>query len=110
MCPAAVASIRLERALALHAPETLFSDAVELLMLANAFRECQREEDCVRVAVLRQFAAVPNRRMDVWSLPKVFHTCGKNCGNSGVSSFSGEKPNKMDVFRLAKVRRIVWFC
>jgi hypothetical protein len=23
--------------------------------------------------------------MHVWSLPKVFHTCGKNCGNSSRS-------------------------
>jgi hypothetical protein len=26
--------------------------------------------------------AAPSRDMRVWSLPKVFHTCGKNCGNS----------------------------
>jgi hypothetical protein len=39
---------------------------------------------CVRVGVLHH----RNRRrpaMYVWSLPRVFHTCGKNCGNSNRS-------------------------
>jgi hypothetical protein len=33
--------------------------------------------------------------MRVWSLPKVFHTCGKNCGKSrrcaNRARFAGEK-------------------
>ena len=33
--------------------------------------------------------------MRVWSLPRVFHTCGKNCGNSRKS--------------MAKIYRIVFF-
>jgi len=54
-------------------------------MLANRFSECQCAGDCVTVGVLtfsRRFRPRLPSRMHVWSLPKVFHNCGKNCGNS----------------------------
>jgi hypothetical protein len=63
----------------------------ERTMLANAFGRCQCGVVCVRVCILQDFSADPAeilRRTPaetgicVWSLPKVFHTCGKNCGNS----------------------------
>src|ERR1700741_3428311 len=50
-------------------------------MLANGFGECQCGMVCARVTVLL-FSPIPAELMCVWSLPKVFHTCGKNCGNS----------------------------
>lgn len=63
-----------------------FFEKTEPLMLANAFAECQRRKVCVRVGVLRLLPIRSLRtRMSVWSLTKVFHTCGKTCGNSGVS-------------------------
>jgi hypothetical protein len=57
-------------------------------MLAKRFAECQ----CA-VTVLQSAASLPLHGgpqdpcspMRLWSLPKVFHTCGKNCGNSSKS-------------------------
>jgi len=49
--------------------------------------------ECVRVGVLLD---LPGRSdfMHLWSLAKVFHTCGKNCGKSsemaGRPQFTGE--------------------
>jgi len=57
----------------------------ELGMLANPFSECQCAGECVRVCLLtfsHRFRQSFPSRMHVWSLPKVFHNCGKNCGNS----------------------------
>jgi len=41
-------------------------------MLANAFQECQRGEDCVRVGLLANSRLTPTDGMYVWSLPKSF--------------------------------------
>ena len=38
--------------------------------------------DCVRVGVLLAAGSGRSDSMRVWSLAKVFHTCGKNCGKS----------------------------
>ena len=47
--------------------------------------------DCVRVGVLLGAHSSRTDSMGVWSLAKVFHTCGKNCGKStridGLSLF-----------------------
>ena len=69
-------------------------------MLANAFGRCQSKVEmqrcqwsmvCAKVGVLQDFSAdlggnssptPAETGICVWSLPKVFHTCGKNCGNS----------------------------
>jgi hypothetical protein len=50
-------------------------------MLAFAFGRCQRTVVCVTVRSPRQLKSCPSKGRCVWSLPKVFHTCGKNCGN-----------------------------
>jgi hypothetical protein len=43
---------------------------------------------CVRVALLYGACLVRTGSMRVRSLPKVFHTCGKNCGKSpGFGAF-----------------------
>jgi hypothetical protein len=69
--------VRLERPLPLHIP----SLGNEPSMLAFAFGRCQCREVCVKVASLQR-RKIPFGALCVWSLPKVFHTCGKNCGNS----------------------------
>jgi hypothetical protein len=65
-------------------------------ILANAFRECQSRRLCVRVGVLHRLGHLQRRgpkNMRIWSLPKVFHTCGKNCGNSrGITSALANNP------------------
>jgi hypothetical protein len=44
--------------------------------------------------------------MCVWSLPKVFHTCGKNCGNSiGSGLLMSPKAAIWRVSRQAKVTK-----
>jgi hypothetical protein len=80
--PLAVTSVGLERALAFHGRP---SYEIEPLMLANAFRQCQSFEVCVTVGVLHSAVPGPGHPMSVRSLPRVFHTCGKNCGNSRTS-------------------------
>jgi hypothetical protein len=59
----------------------------EPTMLANPFGRCQRDGFVLESASFagRQPWSKP---MHVWSLPKVFHTCGKNCGNSLLSRVS----------------------
>ena len=39
-------------------------------------------EECVRVGVLLSAGSGRSDSMRVWSLAKVFHTCGKVCGKS----------------------------
>ena len=41
--------------------------------------------DCVRVGVLLAAGSGRSDSMRVWSLAKVFHTCGKNCGKSNIA-------------------------
>src|SRR5437867_2971817 len=77
--------VRLERALALHG---FPSGENEPTMLANGFRECQSDRSVLESASSsgcsgRTFS------MRVWSLPKVFHTCGKNCGKTPRSAEIG---------------------
>ena len=59
----------------------------EPTMLANGFGRCQRDGFVLESA---SFAGAQPRfkPMHVWSLPKVFHTCGKNCGNALTSKVS----------------------
>src|SRR5262245_31443436 len=108
--------VRLERALSLHANPFAFR-----LTLKAARAESRAEERTeyvservLRVSTRRAFV-LPSRLLQlsqttadgmcVWSLPKVFHTCGKNCGNSTRSvarlSFN---PRFMGVSDVAKVK------
>jgi hypothetical protein len=44
--------------------------------------------------------------MRLWSLPKVFHTCGKNCGKSTKFTIGFEfGPETMRISRSAKAPR-----
>jgi len=52
-------------------------------MVANGFGRCQS------VGFVLEFASfiaptIPGELMRFWSGPRVFHTCGKNCGKSQV--------------------------
>lgn len=50
----------------------------------------------------RTFA--PQTSMSLWSLPRDFHTCGKNCGKSGQTTrLLSISPDFVAFFRLAKL-------
>ena len=79
MRPLAMPRIGLKRALPLH---VTLPKKIEPAMLANGFEECQSEGwNCATVGVLFSLSA-RDLSMQVWSLTKDFHTCGKNCGKS----------------------------
>jgi len=73
----AVASVRLERALAFHA----FTPDAEPTMLATTPESVNRSGLCYSRRPSNRSHGCPTH-MRVWSLPRVFHTCGKNCGKS----------------------------
>src|SRR5262249_15914593 len=81
MRPLAVARIGLER------PNSLGHDIPSIgnepSMLAKGSEKCQSNRRCVTVGVL--LGEAPDRRsnsMQLWSVARVFHTCGKTCGKS----------------------------
>jgi hypothetical protein len=90
----------------------------KLLMVANAFRRCQSEWFVLQSASFNRFLVSDPSPIGcvIWSVPKDFHTCGKNCGKSlefkhllrsgpQLAGFSrGEGPktvSKRDILRLA---------
>jgi hypothetical protein len=92
VCFGSVTPVRLERTFAFH-------------RTANVSERLPRvsiEVDCVTVGVLRSHATPGahncsqprSKPMSVWSLPKVFHTCGKNCGKS--SGFAGAERERAE--------------
>lgn len=108
--PLATPLIRLERSLPLHVDSAGDALANEPTMLANAPEECQSRSQCAtvrpshfgrEVVVFVAFrdpnpgrppaSGPPDDSMRVWSLPLVFHTCGKTCGNSGESLGKGSR-------------------
>src|ERR1700733_3729345 len=61
-------------------------------IVANAFSGCQLRWLLCYSRRPSRLASVPSDHMRVWSLPEVFHTCGKNCGKSQfltIRSYSG---------------------
>src|SRR5436190_23649621 len=73
-------------------------------MLAKGFEECQSgASEYVRVP---SFSG--SNPVQVWSLTRVFHTCGKICGKSRKSHRTGqEKPEMSRIQRRAKVGKPV---
>jgi hypothetical protein len=92
--PLAMTRVGLERALALHEIPSerrlrlarARARENELSIVANAFGTCQSKSFVLQSASFKQFlvlvSASPANRMAIWSVPKVFHTCGKSCGKS----------------------------
>ena len=77
-------AIWLKRAFTLHDCISVSNDPS---MFSKRFEECQRVLSCVTVAVLSQELRSDSQQpiiKCVWSLTKLFHSCGKNCGNPPV--------------------------
>ena len=72
-----MAGVWLERALPFHA----FTPDGEPTMLATASESVNPGGLCYSLRPSSQSRGRP-KDMHVWSLPRVFHTCGKNCGKS----------------------------
>ena len=97
VCACPTAPVRLECPFTLHEiPSTQAAKA----RLTN--RQCYRRRSesvnasgFVLESVLRSARFHRTSGMRVWSLPKVFHTCGKNCGNVR--------------FPEAKLQQTLWF-
>jgi hypothetical protein len=92
------ASIGLKSALTLH---DSLSVSNEPSMLSKRFEGCQRVLSCVTVAVLHRNSGPTlssQSSMRVWSLTKLFHSCGKNCGNPSASRAGVYKPQNPPSF------------
>jgi hypothetical protein len=79
----AVARIRLERPLALHI-SAIPSERNRTVNVSERLQRVSMQSGLcysLRPSPVRDFPRSPPYSMRVWSLPKVFHTCGKSCGN-----------------------------
>jgi hypothetical protein len=100
MSSLSAASIGLKCSLSLHCESFCINNKPS--MVANAFLRCQLARLCVRVGGFRESSPRRSKGMRVWLLPKVFHTCGKNCGNSPSL---GPIPRLTPVFRGSSMGR-----
>ena len=70
----------------LKSPNSLSHDIPSVLRrtvnVSERVRGVSIFDECVRVGVLPMACSGRIDSMRVWSLAKVFHTCGKNCGKS----------------------------
>lgn len=76
----------------LKSPNSLSHDIPSLLRrtvnVSERLQGVSISEEYVTVGVLQKAGSPRSDSMRVWSLAKVFHTCGKNCGKSTETVFS----------------------
>src|SRR6185295_3056323 len=76
--PLAMAVVRLKRAYTLHDVPSEWNRTANV---SERLRRVSITPECAKVGVLHRPTGT-DHPMRLRSLPKVFHTCGKNCGKS----------------------------
>jgi hypothetical protein len=83
--PLTVPRVWLERALSLHdIPSAPLAREFETVNGSERVLKVSIGVVCATVGVLQPISCLrpQSDRMRIWSVPKDFHTCGKNCGKS----------------------------